>query len=364
MYFSISSVVSVINCIFSLIMPHPFRTIIKPEKPPFTISHQDRIMTIGSCFSEHIGQYFGRYKFHININPFGQQYNPYSISNAINRLLSRLPYTEADLIQQDELYHSYDYHGDFSKAGKEETLTYINTNLSIAAEALKQTSVLFLTFGTSHYFRLRESGKVVSNCHKVPGRAFDFELMKPDEIVHELENSLTSLWGINPAVKVILTVSPVRYFAFGHYENSVSKAHLFTAIHALREKYPQLYYFPAYELVMDDLRDYRFFADDMLHPGQQAISYVWESMAQTLLPASTHNLLKELDEIISAANHRPRNPQSQVYKKFIENTLTKIQNFSQKTGLDLDREVAIMRKTDDKISLKELEDELRNKGKL
>jgi len=319
-------------------MPHSFRTIVKATKPPFTVTHQDRTMTIGSCFSENIGRYFEQYKFHININPFGQQYNPYSIANAINRLLSPTPYSEADLIYQDELYHSYDHHGDFSKASKEETLENINSNLSTAAESLKTTSVLMLTFGTSHYFRLKETGKVVSNCHKVPGSHFDFELMKPDEIVTELEKSFTALWKINPALKIILTVSPVRYFAFGHYENSVSKAHLFTAIHTLREKYPQLYYFPAYEIVMDDLRDYRFYAEDMLHPNQQATAYVWEAMSHTLLPLFTQNLLKELDEIVTAANHRPRNRKSLGHIKFVESILKKIEKLETQYGLDFSGE--------------------------
>jgi len=321
-------------------MPHSFRTIVKAEKPPhhggqaFTITHQDKIMTIGSCFSENIGRYFERYKFHININPFGQQYNPYSIANAINRLLSSTPYTEADLIHQDELYHSYDHHGDFSKPTKEETLENINSNLAIAAESLKSTSVLMLTFGTSHFFRLKETGKVVSNCHKVPGTHFDFELMKPDDIVHELIKALAGLWEINSSLKIILTISPVRYFAFGHYENSVSKAHLFTAIHALREKYPQLYYFPAYEIVMDDLRDYRFYAEDMLHPNHQATAYVWEAMSHTLLPLLTQNLLKEIDEIVSAVNHRPRNPKSDGHLKFMESTMKKIEKMEREYGLD------------------------------
>lgn len=291
-------------------------------------------MTIGSCFSENIGRYFERYKFHININPFGQQYNPFSIVNALNRLQAAKPYTADDLVHQDELYHSYDHHGSFSRSSASETLDYINSNLVKAANDLKETSVLFLTFGTSHFFRLKDTGRIVSNCHKVPGTHFDFELMKPDLIVAELEKAFTDLWKNNPALKIVLTVSPVRYFAFGHFENSVSKSHLFTAIHTLSAKYSNLYYFPAYELVMDDLRDYRFFADDMLHPNAQATAYVWESMAGTLLPPFTQNLLKEIDEIISAAHHRPRNPGSDAHRKFIGNTVQKMDKLEEQYGLD------------------------------
>jgi hypothetical protein len=295
-------------------------------------------MTIGSCFSENIGRYMERYKFQININPFGQQYNPYSIVNTLNRLQSPAPYTEADLTLHDELYHSYDHHGSFSRSSKEETLEYINSNLSKAAADLKETTVLFLTFGTSHFFRLKESGNVVSNCHKMPGTQFDFELMKPSLIIEELEKTFAKLWETNPGLKIIFTVSPVRYFAFGHFENSVSKAHLFTAIHELCERYPSLYYFPAYELVMDDLRDYRFFADDMLHPNAQATTYVWESMAHTLLPLFTQNLLKEIDEIVSAASHRPRHPRSQAHMKFIDSTLQKMNKLETQYGLDFQSE--------------------------
>jgi hypothetical protein len=252
--------------------------------------------------------------------------------------LSPVPYTDADLVRQDELFHSYDHHGSFSRASKEETLEHINSNLKTAVESLKETSVLMLTFGTSHFFRLKENGKVVSNCHKMPGTHFDFELMKPGEIVNELEKAFTALWSINPSLKIVLTVSPVRYFAFGHFENSVSKAHLFTAIHSLHEKYPQLYYFPAYEIVMDDLRDYRFFADDMIHPGTQAIDYVWESMSHALLPLFTQDLLKELDEIVSAVSHRPRNPRSHAHQKFVEYMLHKMQKLETQYGLDFAEE--------------------------
>ena len=319
-------------------MSHTFRTIVKPTKPPFTLHHQDRIMTIGSCFSEYIGQYFERYKFPININPFGQQYNPFSIVNALGRLLSPVPYTAGELVVQDGLFHSYDHHGSFSGASREEMLEHINASLAEASKDIQSCTALFLTFGTAHYFKLKENGRVVSNCHKVPGSQFDFELMRSDVIVAEMEKVFIELWRVNPEMKIVLTVSPVRYFAFGHFENSVSKGHLFAAIHTLIEKYPSLYYFPAYEIVMDDLRDYRFFADDMLHPSQQAIDYVWESLSHTLLPLFTQNLVKEIDEIISALNHRPRNPKGQAHLKFIEATLQKIRKLEEQYGLDFEKE--------------------------
>ena len=309
-----------------------FRTIVTPPKPSFSVTHSDKLVSVGSCFSEHIGRYFEQYKFDVDVNPFGQQYNPASISNTLNRLVPCKEYTEADLVYQDELYHSYDHHGDFSMGSKPETLSGINERLAGSSQRLRQATCLFLTFGTAHVFKLKGSGKIVSNCHKVPGSQFDFALMTPEEIVDCLSASLESLWKINPTVKVVLTVSPVRYFAFGHFENSVSKGHLFAAINVLIQKYPQLYYFPAYEIVMDDLRDYRFFADDMLHPTHQAIAYVWEKLSAVLLPAETQTILRELDEIASAVNHRPRNPNSEAHQKFKENYRAKMKMMEEKYG--------------------------------
>ena len=309
-----------------------FRTIVTPQKPGFSISHRDSMVSIGSCFSENIGKRFYDYKFNVNINPFGQQYNPHSIAQAIERLLSPVPYAESDLVLHNEQYHSLSHHGSFSKNVAEETLKEINERLVIAAEDLKKASILFLTFGTSHVFKLKETGAIVSNCHKLPGNLFVQKLMGPDEIISVLENALEKLIEVNPNIKIILTVSPVRYFAFGAYQNSVSKSHLFTAIHGLQHKHPEFYYFPAYELVMDDLRDYRFFADDMLHPNQQAIDYVWESLANTFFDKKTTGLVLQIDEVLQALNHRPRNPDSEAHKKFVESNLQKMRLLERELG--------------------------------
>lgn len=312
----------------------PFRTIVTPVMPGFTVSHRDPLFSIGSCFSENIGKRFHDYKFNININPFGQQYNPHSIAQAIERIIEPVPFTINDLILHNEQYHSLAHHGSFSKSTAEVTLKGINEELEKAAEDLKQASVLFLTFGTSHVFRWKETGQIVSNCHKLPGNLFTSELMKPDEITSVLQTALGKLKKENPGIKIILTVSPVRYFAFGAYENSVSKSHLFSAIYALQQLHPDLYYFPAYELVIDDLRDYRFFADDMLHPNQQAIAYVWESLCKTLFDTKTISVLSQIDEVLQALNHRPRNPDSEAHKKFVRNSMEKMEFLRKEYGLE------------------------------
>jgi hypothetical protein len=313
-----------------------FRTIVTPAKPEFIFSHRDRLVSIGSCFSENIGKKFDGYKFKININPFGQQYNPHSMAQAIERLIEPVPFTAGDLILHSEQYRSLAHHGSFSKGTVEETLAGMNESLLKAAEDLKHATVLFLTFGTAHVFKWKETGRVISNCHKLPGNLFTQELMRPDEIASVLQTALDKLKLLNPKIKIVLTVSPVRYFAFGAYENTVSKSHLFTAIHTLQQSNPEFYYFPAYELIMDDLRDYRFFADDMLHPNQQAIDYVWDSLGNTFFDNETRNLLQQIEEVLLALNHRPRNPESEAHKKFVERNLERMEGLKREFGLRFD----------------------------
>ncbi len=263
---------------------------------------------------------------------------------AMQRLLNPVPYTENDLVFHDELFHSFDHHGSFSKRSAEETLEGINANLAKAAEDIKNATVLFLTFGTSHIFRLIQNGEVVSNCHKLSGSYFDREVLKPLQIVGVLNDALEDLWKVNPNIKVVMTVSPVRYFAFGHYENSVSKAHLFTSVSELQEIFPAIYYFPAYELVMDDLRDYRFFSEDMLHPNYQATNYVWETLCNTMLEKKAIGLIKDVEEILMAVKHRPRNPDSEAHRKFVKKYLDKIEMMKQQHGFTFNDEEASLRR--------------------
>lgn len=321
-----------------------FRTIVQAEKPPFQISYNDTLISIGSCFSENIGKYFRQYKFNININPFGQQYNPHSIASAIYRLLSAKLYEENELVHHDELYHSYDHHGSYSKSTVQETLDYINGNLQQASQQLKTASVLFLTFGTSHVFRLKDNQQIVSNCHKLSGNYFTRELLKPAEITETMQRAFNELWKVNPGIKIVLTISPVRYFAFGVHENNVSKAYLFTALQQLQEQNPGMYYFPAYEMVMDDLRDYRFFAEDMLHPNYQATQYVWDGLCNTMIAKQSIEVMKEVNEVLAAAAHRPRNPKSDAHKKFVQKYLDKITTLQQQHNIDLSTEQAMLSK--------------------
>lgn len=315
-----------------------FRTVVKPDKPAFDFGYGDALLSVGSCFSENVGKLLHERKFQITINPFGQQYNPASIAGGLHRLINPVPYTESELFLQDGLYHSYDHHGSFSRSTVKETLSGINSQLQIASGQLKRAKVLFITPGTSHVFRLKDSGKVVSNCHKVPASTFVREILSPDEIYKALNDVLNDLWKANPELKVVFTVSPVRYFAFGHYENSVSKAHLFTAIHRIQQQYASIYYFPAYEMVIDDLRDYRFFADDMLHPNHLAIDYVWNQLQAVMLKEESKKMMVQVEEILSACRHRPRDVKGAAHQKFVTATLAKISDLTKRYCLDFGAE--------------------------
>lgn len=326
-------------------MQTPFRTIVKIPEADFRINYSDELLTLGSCFSEHIGQKFADNKFKIVINPFGQLYNPASICNAIHRLITSRAYTESDLVYYNEQYHSFDHHSSFSGNTVEETLNSINEALAFASLQIRTAKVLFLTPGTSHAFRLKESGRIVSNCHKFPGSHFQTTLLKGDVILNQFKSAIEALWRINPTIKIAFSVSPVRYFAFGYQENTLSKSHLFTSIHALREMYPGIYYFPAYEMVIDDLRDYRFYKEDMLHPNDTAIAYVWQGIKKYLIEEKLWGVAEEIDRIRQAVLHRPRNAQSEAHSKFVHATLNQIEKLELTYKLDFAAEKKLLLKS-------------------
>ena len=310
------------------------QTKVKLPTPDFSIEHQHTLLSIGSCFSENIGLKFAHRKFKIHINPYGQQYNPLSIAAGIKRLTQKQVYSKDELVYFNELYQSFDHHSNFSSPTESNTLETINNAFKHSADAIKATDVLLLTFGTAHYYEHIQTGNIVSNCHKFPAKTFRQKLASPNEIVDHLNAAILPLLANNPNLKVILTVSPVRYFAFGIFENSLSKAHLFTAIGTLLNSHAAFTYFPAYEIVMDELRDYRFYATDMLHPNAIAIDYVWEKFAQCYFNTNTNAINKEIADIQKLLHHRPRNEQSMAYKKLIDNCQQSIERLKQKHNID------------------------------
>lgn len=301
-----------------------FRTPVEPEKGSFPISHNTPVMLLGSCFSENIGNKLHSLKFNVDINPFGALYNPVSICNSIKRLIEMTAFTEAELFCYNESWHSFMHHSKFSSPDKNICLRQINERFNYSSEFLKKTECLIITFGTAWIFYHLQSKQVVSNCHKLPANNFERQLLSSEKIVHLFESIIKSLKNINPKLKILFTVSPVRHLKDKAEGNQLSKAKLVVAVHELCNKGYGCY-FPAYEIMLDDLRDYRFYNTDMVHPSDQAIDYIFEKFANSWFNEDTQKLNTEITGITNAVNHRPMNPQAVSFKNFAGQILDKIE---------------------------------------
>ncbi len=301
-----------------------FRTVLTPERSLLAITHQDAILSIGSCFAVHIANRLQQYKFQVQLNPFGILFNPVSIGQGIECLVSDKIYQEEDLIFHNEQWHSFDHHSSLSGATAELALSKINTNLKATRNLLPSTKFLLLTLGTSIVYEHKESLKVVANCHKIPNHQFTKFRLTVKETFDALVGPLTRLKKTYSDLQVILTVSPVRHIKDGVVENQRSKSTLLLAADELCEHHPFVHYFPSYEILMDDLRDYRFYEDDMIHPNKSAIDYTWNFFQNTFFKEATQSLIRQIDPILKASRHRPFNPASKAHEAFINVTLEKI----------------------------------------
>jgi len=313
-----------------------FRTEINIQKADFEINHNSKILFLGSCFTENMGHELERLKFNVDINPFGILYNPLSVTSSLEHLITSKLFTESDLIQNNELWHSFSHHSRFSGLDKKETLTNINERLSYSSEFLRQAEYIFITFGTAWVYFLKDTNKVVSNCHKFPDSIFERKLLEVEDVISETQLFIDKLAAINPQLKIIFTVSPVRHWKDGANGNQISKATLILAIEKLRKTNTLVFYFPSYELVLDDLRDYRFFANDMLHPNELAIKYIFEKFARTYFSEETTNLNKEIETVLTAQTHRAFNPNSEAHQKFLRKLELKILDLHAK-GIKFDK---------------------------
>ena len=302
-------------------------------KREFEITHSTTQMILGSCFAENIGKRLAACKFPVTLNPFGILYNPLSIATALDRIIERKTFTEdsPELVYWGEQWHSMLHHGDFSRREKNDTLAAVNNSLRTAGEKLDKLDLLTLTFGTAYVYRLKESGMVVGNCHKIPGNEFTRTLLTPSEAVEALTPTFERLLKINPQMKILLTVSPIRHIRDGAHGNQVSKAVLMLTIEELRKAFPEkVFYFPAYEIVLDELRDYRFYDEDMVHPSTTAVNYIWECFRSTYLNEETNNIVVQLEEINRALAHRPFDEKSQAHANFKQKLLLKIESVKEK----------------------------------
>ena len=295
-----------------------FRTEIRLTPSPWKITPPDRIFCIGSCFAEHLNQQFRASGFHSACNPCGIVYNPLSIGIQITRILQGKGWDENDLIHYRGLYHGLHHHGSFSSAEKEICLARMNDSLNEARVWFDRIDVLVLTLGTAIWYKHRARGQVVANCHKIPAGEFERRFMSTVELVQSVEGWLPDLLKRRPGIKIILTISPVRYLKEGFRDNSISKATLVLAAEQLSRLYDAVSYFPAYEILLDDLRDYRFYKEDMVHPSDQAVQYIWAGFQSVYFSTETRQMVNEVNKLIEARTHRPLHPGSPEHKTFID----------------------------------------------
>lgn len=302
------------------------RTVISIEKPRFEISHSHSILTFGSCFSENIGDKLADSKFNTDINPFGIIFNPASIYKSIETLLHKREFSETDLFFNQDTWSSYCHHSRFNNLDKNVCLQTINHRICSSDKNLNLSHFLILTFGTAWVYELKSTGEIVANCHKMPASLFNRFLLTECDITEMYSSLLKELWKVNPNLQVIFTISPVRHLKDGLEANFLSKSVLRMAIFKLMESFSQLHYFPSFEIMTDDLRDYRFYSDDLCHPTPFAVDYVWQCFAEKYFTRETIEIIKEIKTIKEACRHRIFNPKSVSAKKFLEQTLGKIQN--------------------------------------
>lgn len=306
------------------------RTVINIPKPDFQISHSTNSVFIGSCFADIIGLRMKQYKFPVEHNPFGVQYNPVSVNNNLEYIIDNKVFTESDLYSHDDQWLSFSHYSAFSNTDKSECLKQINSRIKSASKFLHNTSYLFITFGTAWVYEFKKSGQIVANCHKIPANEFKRYLLNTKDIVDSYKVLYKKLKEYNPEIKLIFTVSPIRHWKDGAELNQISKSTLLLSIYQLRKEFPEIDYFPVYEIFMDELRDYRFYGTDMLHPSETAVDFIWNRFINTYIDEESQVAINDIEKINKAINHKPFNVSSKPYRKFIETSLEYIKKLQKK----------------------------------
>ncbi|HSD08206.1 GSCFA domain-containing protein [Flavobacterium sp.] len=310
-----------------------FRTKIDIPKNSNPIDYNSKIVSLGSCFAENMGNKFKYFKFQSETNPFGIIFNPVSIEKIIERVVSEKAFTEEDIFFHNERWHSFEVHSDLSNTNKEQFLESLNQILETTRQQLIAATHIIITYGTSWVYRNIESDNIVANCHKVPQKQFTKELLLVETIKKAIQNTIDLIKKLNPNCNLIFTISPVRHLKDGFVENQRSKAHLITVIHNLLSENSNLQskiYFPSYEIMMDELRDYRFYAEDMLHPSQVAIDYIWKRFKESSISEMAFDTMEAVESIQKSLKHRPFNPNSEQHQKFLFNLKQKMNSLQDK----------------------------------
>ena len=305
-------------------------TRVEIPKPSFGIDYQSSILLMGSCFTEHIGKRMHRLKFNTLYNPFGVVYNPVFLTNQISMLIHKDSFTADDLHYFNELWFSFSHYTLFSDPDQNICLAKINEQFLTGKNFLLSSDVIIFTLGTSYAYKLHESGEVVANCHKMPADRFERFFSSSENSCSHLSDAIRKIRNTNPEVKFIFTVSPIRHWKDGAIDNMRSKAALIMAIAELQARFTGVYYFPVYEIFMDEMRDYRFYADDMLHPSSLATEMIWERFVQSFLTPDAINTSREIQSLLKSLDHRPMQTSSTGYKRFIRDLKYKLHTLENK----------------------------------
>jgi hypothetical protein len=294
-----------------------FRSEISVPKISVKIGCKKPVIMLGSCFTENIGSYLEKHLFNVAVNPFGVIYNPFSIRNAIEALMHKDNYTAEDLDRHNEMWFSFDHYTKFSAPDQKEALRKINDAFTRAKTLFADTDRMILTFGTAYVYALKSTGRLVNNCHKIPAGEFDRRRLTIQEITESFADLIEQVLSQHPDMKILFTVSPVRHLKDGFTENQRSKSILLLAVDELVKTYPGTCdYFPSYEIMMDDLRDYRFYDNDLVHPNEQGMTYISELFREHCLDEQAQLVTKELDPLLKALNHRPLHTETEAFRKF------------------------------------------------
>ena len=303
-----------------------FFTEVRVKDLGWKIDHHQKLMMTGSCFAENIGQRMLRLKFPVDLNPFGILYNPQSIAKSLRLLMEEKNYTASDLFEYEGVWNSFDHHSRFSSSSLQRTLDGMNKQVKMSSQHLKESAYLIISFGTSWVYELKKTGEIVSNCHKLPASDFKRLRLTPGEIVEDFRELISDLWKFNPNLRILLTVSPVRHWKDGAVENQLSKATLLLAIDRLVKGFGEdkCAYFPSYEIMMDELRDYRYYSSDMLHISDMAVDHIWRKFSAVMIAKESLEIIKMVLKIVKANEHRTLNPGTEMHKKFLLYNLNEI----------------------------------------
>ena len=286
------------------------------------IDYNSNVLLFGSCFSENIGKKLDYFKFQNLQNPFGILFHPKAIETLISNAIKNKAYSEEDVFLNNEQWHCFDAHSKLSNTSKEDLIFYLNSEIKLTSEAIQNSTHIIITLGTAWVYRDIKTDSIVANCHKVPQKQFSKELLSVQEITNSLKNILSLIKSINNDASVVFTVSPIRHTKDGFVENTQSKAHLITAIHQVINN--KSFYFPSFEIMMDELRDYRFYNEDMIHPNQVAINYIWDKFKTVWVSDESLKTMKDVDVVQKGLQHKSFNPKSQVHQQFLQNLDAKI----------------------------------------